>query len=147
LNATVVAAAGNSNKNANNFTPAGCSNVITVSATNRNGGKASYSNFGTSVEVAAPGGDGAQADRVLSTSNRGRTTPGQDGFAFYNGTSMAAPHVAGAIALMYSVNNDLTPAQVRQIVLNSTRPFPSRCNQCGTGILDATAAVNAARNQ
>ena len=68
--ASVVVAAGNSNANAANFSPANCSGVVTVAAVGRNGGKASYSNFGATVEVAAPGGSGG-ANSVLSTLNTG----------------------------------------------------------------------------
>src|SRR5687768_504343 len=56
--AAVVVAAGNENINASNATPANCAGVVTVAATGRNGGKASYSNFGATVEIAAPGGSG-----------------------------------------------------------------------------------------
>ena len=92
--ASVIVAAGNSNANASNFTPANCSGVVTVAAVGRNGGKASYSNFGATVEVAAPGGSGG-ANSVLSTLNAGSTSPGADSYALYNGTSMATPHVVG----------------------------------------------------
>ena len=64
--ASVIVAAGNSNANASNFSPANCTGVVTVAAVGRNGGKASYSNFGATVEVAAPGGSGG-ANSVLST--------------------------------------------------------------------------------
>ena len=92
--ASVVVAAGNSNANAANFTPANCTGVVTVAAVGRNGGKASYSNFGATVEVAAPGGSGG-ANSVLSTLNSGSMGPGADSYALYNGTSMATPHVLG----------------------------------------------------
>jgi serine protease len=143
----VVVAAGNSNTNVTNATPANCPGVVAVAAVGRNGGKASYSNFGTLVDVAAPGGDQrtGQANGVLSTLNAGATTPGADSLAFYQGTSMATPHVAGAVALMLSVNSSLTPDQVENLLRTTTRAFPAACNQCGTGIVNALAAVNAAR--
>jgi serine protease len=143
----VVVAAGNSNINVSNATPANCPGVVAVAAVGRNGGKASYSNFGTLVDVAAPGGDQrtGQANGVLSTLNAGATTPGNDSLAFYQGTSMATPHVAGAVALMLSVNSSLTPDQVENLLRTTTRAFPAACNQCGTGIVNALAAVNAAR--
>jgi serine protease len=142
-NTTVVVAAGNSNANASNSTPANCSGVVTVAAVGRNGGKASYSNFGTIVDVAAPGGDfrGSSANGVLSTLNSGATTPGADAFAFYQGTSMATPHVAGTVALMLSRNPALTPTTVEQKLRATARAFPATCNQCGTGIVNARAAV------
>ena len=138
---TVVVAAGNSNQNAANFSPASCSNVISVAATSRQGGKASYSNFGSVVDLAAPGGDGSTANRVLSTLNSGSRDPGSQSYAFYNGTSMATPHVAGAVALMKSLDSSLTPSQIESILKSTTRSFPRTCSQCGTGIVDAYAAL------
>ena len=141
--ASVVVAAGNSNANAGNFTPANCSGVVTVAAVGRNGGKASYSNFGATVEIAAPGGSGG-ANSVLSTLNTGTTIPGSDSYALYNGTSMATPHVSGVVALMLSVKPTLTPDQVTSILQSTARPFPATCSQCGSGIVNANAAVDAA---
>jgi len=142
----VVVAAGNSNVNASGSSPANCSGVITVASTNRSGGKSYFSNFGAVVDVAAPGGDvrSSSANGVLSTLNSGTTTPGSDNYAFYQGTSMAAPHVAGVVALMLSQNSSLTPDEVESRLKSSTRAFPSTCSQCGTGLVNALAAVNAA---
>jgi len=142
----VVVAAGNANRNASNTTPANCAGVVTVAAVNRSGGRAFYSNFGSVVDVAAPGGamNVNAGDGVLSTLNLGTTTPGGDAYAYYQGTSMATPHVAGVAALMLAVNGALTPTQVESRLKSSTRAFPATCSQCGTGIVDATAAVAAA---
>ena len=140
--ASVIVAAGNSNANAANFSPASCSGVVTVAAVGRNGGKASYSNFGATVEVAAPGGGGGGS--VLSTLNSGSQGPGADSYAGYNGTSMATPHVSGVVALMLSVKPTLTPDQVTQILQSTARAFPATCAQCGSGIVNANAAVDAA---
>jgi serine protease len=139
----VIVAAGNSNANAANFSPASCAGVVTVAAVGRNGGKASYSNFGATVEVAAPGGSGG-VNSVLSTLNAGSMGPGADSYALYNGTSMATPHVAGVVALMLSVNATLTPDQVTSILQSTARAFPATCSQCGSGIVNANAAVDAA---
>jgi len=141
--ASVIVAAGNENANAANSTPANCSGVVTVAAVGRNGGKASYSNFGATVEVAAPGGSGG-ANSVLSTLNAGSTSPGADSYALYNGTSMATPHVSGVVALMLSVKPTLTPDQVTSILQSTARAFPATCSQCGSGIVNANAAVDAA---
>jgi serine protease len=141
--ASVIVAAGNSNANAANFSPANCSGVVTVAAVGRNGGKASYSNFGATVEVAAPGGSGG-ANSVLSTLNTGSQGPGSDSYALYNGTSMATPHVSGVVALMLSVKSSLTPDQVTSILQSTARAFPASCSQCGAGIVNANAAVDAA---
>ncbi len=143
LGATVVVAAGNSNANAGNYTPASCSGVVTVASTDRNGDRAYYSNYGAVVDVAAPGGDtpSGSANGVLSTLNTGTTTPGSDSYAFYQGTSMATPHVAGAAALLYAVNPTISPDTVETTLKNTARAFPGTCSQCGTGIVDANAAV------
>lgn len=145
-NTVIVVAAGNSNANVSGFSPASCSGVITVAAVGRNGGRASYSNYGALVDVAAPGGNMSTGttNGVLSTLNSGTSTPGADSTAYYQGTSMAAPHVAGVAALMLSVKPSLTPDQVESLIKSSTRAFPATCTQCGTGIVDALAAVNAA---
>ncbi len=99
---TVVVAAGNSGDDAASEQPASCNNVISVSAVGPTGALASYSNFGPVVDVAGPGGTGANpaGDNVLSTLNLGLTTQGAEGYAWYAGTSMASPHVAGIAALI-----------------------------------------------
>lgn len=145
-NTVVVVAAGNSNANAANYSPASCTGVITVAATNRSGGRAYYSNYGSVVEVAAPGGDvrNGATNGILSTLNSGQTSPAADSYAWYQGTSMATPHVAGVVALMLSKNSALTPDEVLTRLQQSSRAFPATCSQCGSGIVDASAAVDAA---
>ncbi|MBS7660588.1 S8 family serine peptidase [Pseudomonas lalucatii] len=134
---TVVVAAGNSNANASNFNPANCNNVITVAATTRSGSRSSFSNYGSVVDLAAPGSG------ILSTLNSGTTTPGSASYAAYNGTSMAAPHVAGVVALMQTAAPK-TPAQVESHLKNSARPLPGSCSGgCGSGLVDARAAIDA----
>ncbi|HEX7048099.1 MAG TPA: S8 family peptidase [Gammaproteobacteria bacterium] len=143
----VVVAAGNANTNASGSTPANCNGVVTIAATGRDGGRAYYSNYGSVVDVAAPGGElfvGDSSDGVLSTLNAGATTPGGDSYALYQGTSMATPHVAGVAALMMSVDSSLSPDDVESILVSTARPFPASCSQCGSGIVDAEAAVIAA---
>jgi len=143
----VVVAAGNSSADAANTQPASCTGVIAVAATTRNGGRASYSNFGSRVTISAPGGGGN--DGVLSTLNTGTTTPAADTYAWFQGTSMATPHVSGVASLMLSLDPTLTPAQVAQRLQQSARPFPSGTGSdctvavCGAGIVDAAAIVNA----
>jgi len=142
-NATIVVAAGNSAADVSGFQPANCTGVIAVAATSRAGARASYSNFGSLVTVAAPGGDGG--DGVLSTYNSGTIAPGLDNYAYLQGTSMAAPHVSGAVALMYSLaarlGQPMTPDQAAIILRSTARAFPGACAGCGAGIVDADAAL------
>ncbi|MEW5250097.1 S8 family peptidase [Microbulbifer sp. 2201CG32-9] len=146
--ATVVVSAGNSNADASGFRPANCFNVVTVAATERFGARSYYSNFGSIVDVSAPGGDVLfnPTHGVASTLNSGSTSPSTENYVYYQGTSMSAPHVSGTAALMYSKNSSLTPAQVENILKATTRPLPvpgSCPGGCGTGIIDANAALNA----
>ncbi|MEZ4641581.1 MAG: S8 family serine peptidase [Chloroflexota bacterium] len=144
---TVVVAAGNSNANAAGYSPASCNNVITVAATDRTGGRASYSNYGSVVEVSAPGGETwpTESNGVLSTLNTGTKGPVADAYVYYQGTSMASPHVAGVAALILAEYPAYTPAQVLSRLQSTARPFPggSDCNTsiCGTGIIDAFKAL------
>jgi serine protease len=143
LGTTIVVAAGNSKMAASKFSPANCKGVITVAATGRTGAKAPYSNFGPEVDVAAPGGnmDKGTEFGILSTLNSGGASAGADNYQYYQGTSMATPHVAGAAALMLGRNTSLTPDEVEAILKSTTRKFPAACAGCGTGIVNATAAV------
>lgn len=136
---TIVVAAGNSNANVSTSVPANCSNVIAVAATDRNGARASFSNYGTGIDVSAPGVG------ILSTLNSGSTSPGSESYASYNGTSMAAPHVAGVVALMQSVApTPLTPAAIESTLKSTARALPGSCSGgCGAGIVNAKAAVDA----
>jgi serine protease len=147
-NTVVIAAAGNSNMDASQFAPANCNGVIAVAATGRDGGKAYYSNFGSIVDIAAPGGSMSSSayDDILSTLNAGAQTPTSDNYAFYQGTSMATPHVSGTAALMLSANPTLTPDQVESLLKSTARTFPAICTGCGTGLINANAAVQAALN-
>ena len=144
----VVVAAGNDNDNAANYEPANCAGVIVVGATTRSGGRASYSNFGSSVDVSAPGGGrgpgGPLTTGIASTSNNGTTVPTTDTYLFYQGTSMASPHVAGIAALMQSVAAS-SPSAVAAVLAATARPLEIPCPEgCGAGIVNAAAAIGAA---
>jgi serine protease len=136
--ATVVVAAGNEAQDAAGFLPASCNGVITVAASDRRGFLATrYSNFGARVDLMAPGGDVRQTtdgnpDGVLSMV--------KGGYAYYNGTSMASPHVAGVAALMLAQNGALTPAQVLSQLKSSATPrSATECPKpCGAGLLSAS---------
>ena len=126
----LVAAAGNSNGSAP-FYPAAYSQVIAVSAVNPSNQKSSYSNYGSYIELAAPG------DRICSTS------PG-DHYACGSGTSFAAPFVSAVVALMLSKNATMTPNEVRHALDGEAISLGgSGWNQYyGYGLVNACAAVS-----
>ncbi|MBE4734460.1 S8 family serine peptidase [Streptomyces caniscabiei] len=143
---TVVVAAGNSNANAANYSPASCSNVISVAATNRAGARSYYSNFGSIVDIAAPGGETRTVETggILSTLNAGTAGPGSESYDYYQGTSMAAPHIAGLAALLKSASSALTPAQIESAIKTNSRALPGACSGgCGAGLADAAKTVQA----
>lgn len=139
-------AAGNDNADAAFFSPANCTGVMTIAATGATGAGAFYSNYGAIVAFAAPGGDnsgaGGTADEIYSTV--------ENGYAYFQGTSMASPHVAGLTALMYTVDPTLTTTLVTSLIASNTNPFVigihSNCTglkPCGTGVANADATIQA----
>ncbi len=145
--AVVVVAAGNDATLSSYFAPANCKGVVTVAASNLLGDLSSYSNFGSGISISAPGGDFGDLPGILSTLNGGITQPGVPSYATYAGTSMAAPHVAGVVALMLARDPSLTPGQVLNRLQASARIFPTGTDcsaavgACGAGLLDAANAV------
>ena len=113
----VIAAAGNSNADALDFTPASADQAITVAATDYNDKKASFSNGGQKVDVAAPGVDilsTRASTNNMCTEARGNIVG--TSYCYVSGTSMATPHVAGLAALVLANNPSLTNEDVRQII-------------------------------
>nr|WP_221376082.1 S8 family peptidase [Actinoplanes polyasparticus] len=104
---TFALAAGNSTANACNSSPARVANAITVGATTSTDAKASYSNYGTCLDIFAPG------SAITSAWYNSNTATNS-----ISGTSMASPHVAGAAALVLSRNTGYSPAQVRDSLVN-----------------------------
>ena len=119
---TIVVAAGNENIAVADSSPANCNNVIAVTAVDFGGDRAEYANYDDRtniIDIAAPGGD---IIGILSTSDTGAFTPNNDNAYVPNvGTSMAAPHVSGAIALILDINKDLTPESIEKIIKDSAR--------------------------
>ena len=150
LGTTVVVAAGNWSMETANFVPAGCDNVVNVGATQRAGGITKYSNNGARIDLAAPGGEAGNP--VWQAWHDSKTMPiGKDTYVGMSGTSMAAPHVAGIVALMQSaVATPLAPDVVERLLVQSARVFPVRppaWAPLGAGIADANAAIDAARRE
>ncbi len=156
--ATLIAAAGNDGANAVSFPAAYDNYVIAVSATRFDEALAGYSNYGSSIDVAAPGGDvrvdqnrDGYVDGVLqNTFNPSTKNTADFGYYFLQGTSMAAPHVSGVAALVASQllkqSGVADPAVVRSILQSTARDKGAAGvdSYYGHGIIDAAAAVQAA---
>lgn len=140
----VVVAAGNSDSDVANFSPANCNGVIAVAAIDGVGNRASYSNYGSLVFISAPGG--GSNTYVWSLWNTGTTTPLADSFAGMMGTSMAAPHVTGVVSLMKGFKPLLRVEDIRYNIRKTAKPFQynSTCNTsiCGAGIIDANSSLD-----
>lgn len=141
----LVAAAGNDNS-ANPNSPAQFSSVVSVGAVDLVGARAPYSNFNSTVDIWAPGGDmtsdlngDSYPDGVLSCMS---DDGGQLFFAFENGTSMASPHVAGVAALVLAANPALSAQQLRSTLISTASAGSGLPN--GGVIVDALAAVQSA---
>ncbi|EYB68398.1 peptidase S8/S53 subtilisin kexin sedolisin [Deinococcus phoenicis] len=107
-NVNVVVAAGNSNDDANYYSPARAPQAITVGATTSTDARSSFSNYGTALDIFAPGSD-------ITSTWIGSTTATNT----ISGTSMATPHVVGAVALILGANPSYTPAQVTSALVNN----------------------------
>lgn len=143
----VVVAAGNNNFDASKSSPGNCEDVITVGATDKNGKRSYFSNYGSRVDVSAPGGDRRYwGGGILSTLNAGKTAPGKADYAEYQGTSMAAPHVAGIVALMKAVDPKLTYAQAKKALQSTSQNVECDQSACGSGIVNAARAVQQVRS-
>ena len=126
-----VAAAGNEADNANRAVPASCSEYLSVGAISRKGFSSIYSNVGSTVDLSAPGGDTSvegRSDSIVSLGNAGRKRAGRATYARYEGTSMAAPQVAGGAALLHGLGFT-TPQALRSALRASVSPFRARSSK------------------
>ena len=138
----VVSAAGNDRLRVDGAVsiPASCNGVMSVAAVGDSGSVASYSNVNQWVDVAAPGGDSAVGAKIASTSAGG-------GYDTQEGTSFAAPYVAGVAALMRSVDPALSPDDLEAILeRTASHQGASRDDELGWGLIDAGLAVAGAVN-
>ncbi len=169
VGAVVVVAAGN--EHAGPMRPANCRGAIGVAALNRDGFKATYSNFGAGLTVSTVGGDPTGEglwgpslgdDGIVTLDNAGARGPEAGAYARVFGSSFTAPIVAGAVSLMLSANPNLSYAQIVDGLRLSARPHvsapkigacseanPGRCicttGSCGAGMLDVAEAVRYAQ--
>lgn len=131
-----VVAAGNNASNVSSSAPANCRGALAVAAIDIAGNRASFSNFGAGITVAAPGVDIVSVGGITS------------GVCTKSGTSMAAPHVTAAAALVQAARPSMSVNQTRLAIRAGARQFPGGSNctaaTCGVGLLDARGALDAA---
>lgn len=161
LGTVVVAAAGNEAAQTVDA-PANCTGAIAVTAHVDSGENASYANVGSQVALSAPGGGCANSQATSSgctgptsviqaDSNDGAQTLGNYVVKSVAGTSFSTPEVAGTIALMLSVQPQLSNAQILAGLQTTARPHPSgtycavNSGICGAGLLDTAGAVSYAQ--
>ena len=142
--AVVVCAAGNTGSRGVSY-PAAYRGAVAVSAVGPQGKLAPYSSFGPQIAIAAPGGDksqGEEAGVLQQTLAEGSTS--EAAFRWFQGTSMATPHVAGAAALVMSLGVT-SPGAVEDLLRSTAKAAPSNDpERYGAGLLDAAAAVRRA---
>lgn len=165
-NIAVVASAGNNNGVLT--APASCKGVVSVGASTNEGLKSGFSNYGEGTTIFAPGGNQASSQGITTAYDASVDKPsGNYIYGPKTGTSFSAPIVAGVLANMFAVNPNLTVANAVSILKSTASSFPNTLNvcpaasvnakstadcgctksTCGSGIVNALAAVNAARQK
>jgi subtilisin family serine protease len=146
-NTLIIASAGNNGNSAANY-PAAYPEPVSVVALAPDGDLSTYTTVGTSVDISAPGGDTRRfwpSAGVLSTTWNFQTNA--PNYSFFQGTSMAAPHVTGVAALVFAANPGLSPAQVRARLVNGAVDLfaPGHDNRSGAGLVNAYNAITGTR--
>ncbi len=147
---TIVAAAGNNGSGSVSYPAAYDNYVIAVGATRFDETKANYSNYGSSLDIVAPGGDTSvdqngdgYGDGILQQTFSGAYN--NFNYYFYQGTSMATPHVAAAAAMVIAAGKAGTPAEVQNLLQSTADDLGAsgRDNTYGHGLLNLEAALKA----
>lgn len=150
-NIFVVAAAGNESTSSATY-PAAYNGVIGVSSVDSDKERSSFSNFGSYVDITAPGGSGPSNDSFDGFRDGVLSTVYASSYAEFAGTSMAAPHVSGVIALMKALDSTLTPSEFNSYLSSGLLtddiddPRYSEANNrafFGAGLVNAVKAVQA----
>ncbi|MCI0419610.1 MAG: S8 family serine peptidase [Acidobacteria bacterium] len=133
----IIHAAGNSNSSSADYLGSRA-DVMNVAATDINGSGASFTNYGSWVDLAAPGVDIVSTYHVY-------TDPNTEWYAVSSGTSMATPHACGVAALLESANPSLTGPQKFNLMVSNVKPYTDSLSRyLGSGILSAKKALDAA---
>ena len=149
---TIAAAAGNDGTSLPSYPAAYDDYVISVAATGYGGYLAPYSNYGSSIDLAAPGGD-TSADKnndgyvdgiLQNTFDPVSKTPSRFSYYFFKGTSMATPHVAAAAALVIAAGKASSPLEVQNLLQSTALDLgpTGRDNTFGWGLIDVNAALS-----
>jgi serine protease len=151
--AVVIVSAGNEGGDVADHSPANCLdvNLVVVGATQRDGSRAPYTNSGDKVDLSAPGGltpnsDPNDPDGILVLTNSGTVNADPLGSTTRRiaGSSFSTAQASAVASLMLAVNSSLSSSDVGEILRPTTRAFPDascNTNECGSGILDADAAL------
>lgn len=139
----IVAASGNSNRDALDYSPASSDRVITVGATDANDARAWFSNFGEKIDVVAPGVDILSTRASINPMCSASRTVGVR-YCRVSGTSMSTPHVAGLAALLLAKDSTLTNEEIRQIIRGGSDDIGAagKDRNFGYGRINAGGSMN-----